>query len=226
MRLARIRWLAIGLLTFMPVLSSLFPIEAGTLGASAGWLNGDYRFAGGTEPRALGFAALTIGLYILLMYAEPAKLGKPLPGVFRRFVAFWLDFVLAMTALVPILGILLTVSEWRRTVVFRWNFARDTYARGDALLAVLSFLITTGVLLLYWSLPLTRRKPSLGACIVGYVVVPGNRDTMPFGRAVLRSLLGFVAVAGWYVTPFIARDRKNGKVWLDKVFGTQAMLLS
>jgi hypothetical protein len=46
-----------------------------------------YRFAGGTQPWALAFAVAVIGLYLLRMYAEPAKLGHPLPGVFRRFVA-------------------------------------------------------------------------------------------------------------------------------------------
>jgi uncharacterized RDD family membrane protein YckC len=226
MTLTQIRWLAVGLLIFMLSLSYLFPSEGRTLGASAEWHNGDYRFAGGTEPQGLGFAALVIGLYVLLMYAEPAKLGKPLPGVFRRFAAFWIDFVLAMTSLAPVLGILLTVSEWRRTGVFRWNFARDTYARGDALLAMLSFLAASGALLLYYSVPLTRRKPSLGACIVGYMIVPENGDTMPLGRAVLRNLLAFVAVSGWCVTPFIVRDRKNGKLWFDRIFGTQAMLLN
>jgi hypothetical protein len=40
---------------------------------------------------------------------------------------------------------------------------------------------------------------------------------------ILRTLLGFLAVAGAYLVPFGERNRKQGKFWLDKVFNTHAM---
>jgi hypothetical protein len=43
--------------------------------------------------------------------------------------------------------------------------------------------------------------------------------------ALLRTLLGFIAACGAYLAPFIARDRKKGKFWLDKVFDTRAVTL-
>ena len=42
----------------------------------------------------------------------------------------------------------------------------------------------------------------------------------------LRTFLGFVAVSAFYLAPFLARDRKKGQFWLDKVFGTRAVRLS
>jgi hypothetical protein len=114
------RWLFVGLLVVLLFVGIV--AEPTSIGVSAQWSNDRYRFAGGTQPWALAFAALIVGLYLLLMYAIPSSLGKPLPGVVRRFVAFWLDFVLAMMAVAPIFGVLPTLTEWRRTGVFEWVF--------------------------------------------------------------------------------------------------------
>jgi uncharacterized RDD family membrane protein YckC len=196
------------------------------MGASAEWTNGRYRFAGGTTPWALAYALLVIGLYILLMYAPPSDQGPTLPGVFRRFVAFWLDFTLAMFALAPILGILPAITEWRRTGVFAWNFERTTPAPSDTLVAAIILAFCSIALVLYYALPLIRRKPSPGSSIVGYQIIPDEGTTLTFRTAVLRTLLGFIAVWGAYLAPFVERDRKEGKFWLDKVFGTRAVTLN
>jgi hypothetical protein len=139
MKPKHIRWFFIGLLGLLLFVSIVLP-EPRTLGISAAWTNGNYRFAGGTEPGALAFAALFIVFYLALMHAAPPELGEPLPGVLRRFFAFWLDFIIAMIAAGPILGILATVVEWRRTGVFEWFFERETPAPGDMLLRSYSIL--------------------------------------------------------------------------------------
>jgi hypothetical protein len=218
------RWLFIAAFTALVVLG--FVSEIPTIGAFAEWTNGRYRFAGGTTPWALAYALLVIGLYILLMYASPSDQGQTLPGVFRRFVAFWLDLMLAMFALAPILGILPAITEWRRTGVFAWNFERTTPAPGDMLLASISLVFCSVALVLYYATPLIRHKPSPVGCIVGYQIIPDEGTTLTFRTAVLRTLLGFIAVCGWYLAPFVDRDRKKGKFWLDKVFGTRAVTLN
>ena len=197
-----------------------------SLGVSAAWENGDYHFSGGTQPWALAFSAAILGLYFFLLSAEPAHLGKPFRGVFRRYVAFWLDFMLAMLAITPIVGILPVLTEWKRTGVFQWSFARSTSASGDGLLFVAVFGSTFFALLCFFAWPLLRNRPSPGACILGYQIVPGDGTIMTLRTAVLRTLLGFVAAAAWFLAPFVGRDRKNGKFWLDQVFATRAVKLS
>jgi hypothetical protein len=224
MKVKELRWLFIAALTALLIVSLV--AEFPTIGASAEWTNGRYRFAGGTAPWALAYALVVIGLYLLLMYASPSDLGQPLPGVFRRFVAFWLDFILAMLAVAPILGILPALTEWRRTRVFAWNFERTTPAPGDTLLATIGLVLCSTALVFYYALPLIRGKPSPGACIVGYQIIPEEGTTLSFRTALLRTLLGFIAVCGAYLAPFVARDRKKGKFWLDKVFGTRAVTLN
>ncbi len=105
-----------------------------TLGLAAETSNDGYSLAGGTQPWALSLAALIMLAYFVLMYAEPSASRVPLPGIFRRFVAFWLDFLIAMMMAGPIVGLLPTIVEWRRTGVFEWAIERNTPAAWDSLL--------------------------------------------------------------------------------------------
>jgi uncharacterized RDD family membrane protein YckC len=214
------RWLFVGLLSVLLFVGII--AEPGTIGASAQWSNDHYHFAGGTQPWALAISVLVIGLYLLLMYSAPLGVGSPLPGVLRRFVAFWLDFLLAMLAIGPIFGVLPTVMEWRRTGVFE----RTNPAPGDGLLLTTGFLLCSVALVFYYAFPLVRHRPSPGTCIAGYQVVAADGVNLTLWTALLRTLLGFIALSTAYLAPFVARDRKNGKFWLDKVFGTRALMLS
>jgi len=43
--------------------------------------------------------------------------------------------------------------------------------------------------------------------------------------AIVRTLLGFLAVAMAWFAPYVLRDRKKGKFWLDRIFNTRAVTL-
>lgn len=218
------RWLFVGLLVVLLFAGSVAgPIS---IGVWARWSDHRYLFGGGTRPWAIALAALVIGLYLLLMYAAPSGVGKPLPGVVRRFVAFWLDFVFATIAVAPIFGVLPAVTEWRRTGVFEWVFERSNPAPGDGLLIAAQVLVVSVALVFYYAFPLARSRPSPGTCIAGYQIVADDGTALTLQAALLRTLLGFIALLIVYLAPFVARDRKGGKFWLDKVFGTRALMLS
>ena len=195
-----------------------------TFGISSLWssTNG-YRISAGTQPRALAFSLVAISLYFLLMRVAPGHPGDPLPVVFRRFVAFWLDFIFAIIAIAPILGIVPMLMEWTRTGVFRWHFVRSTYVSGDGLLTFGTVSVGTAALVLYYALPLLRCRPSPGTCIAGYQVIPDIGVKLTIRTVIFRTLLGFLALAGAYFAPFAQLDRKQGKFWLDKIFGTHAV---
>ena len=196
--------------------------EATTIGVSAESSNGAYRFSGGTEPGALALAVLVAYVYFLLMNAQPSVGTKPLHRRFRRLVAFWLDFVLAMSIFAPIIGVVPMVAEWSRTGVFAWAFERETSAAGDLVLILLSaFLISAG-LLLFYMIPILRRRPSPGACIAGYQVVPDGDGVLTM-RQVLS--LGFIASCCAWIAPFRGGDRKRGQIWFGKTYRMRATLL-
>lgn len=218
-----LRWLFVAVLGVG--LSLAFLSAPVTLGASAQWSGDSYRFAGGTHPIALVFALAIVALYFALMFAPPSALGAPMPGVFRRFLTFWLDFVLAMMVMTPVIGILPTAMEWRRTGTFQWNFERTTHAPSDNWLVILATILISLGLVAYYSVPMVRRRPTPGSCVSGYQIVSDDGVAITPRKALLRTLLGFVALSVAYLAPFVARNRKKGKFWLDNVFGTHAVLL-
>jgi len=218
-----LRWPLVGLLAVIVFTIAFNPPT--TLGIAAEESNGQYSFAGGTEPWAVSLAGLIILAYFVLTYAKPSENRIPMPGVFRRFVAFWVDFVMAMMATAPIVGILPAVAEWRRTGVFEWTFERNAPAPFDSLLSWAAFALAAVTLVFYFAWPLVRRRPTPGACIVGYQVMPDDETSLNLGQAIQRTLLGFVAVCTGFLAPFVARDRKKGKFWLDKAFRTRAVRL-
>ena len=223
MGVKELRWLFVAVLAVAVIIANIS--EPVTFGVSQQWTNGNYSFASGTHPVALTFTLIIAVLYLLLMLAPPPYLGEPLPGVFRRFVTFWLDFVLAMLLMAPIMGILPALTEWKRTGIFQWHFERTVHAPGDGWLVAAGFVLLVPGLVLYFVLPLIHRRPSPGECITGYQIVPDEGTTFTLRTATLRTLLGFIALSGWPLAPFIARDRKKGKFWLDAVFGTKAVRL-
>src|SRR6266852_2291319 len=196
MSVKHIRWFFIILLGLVTFLAILLPAPV-TIGASSTWTNGNYRFAGGTHPAALVLATLFTILYFALMVAAPPELGGALPGVVRRFFAFWLDFIIAMMVIGPTFGILATVAEWRRTGIFVWMFERETSAPTDVLLTTGGASLAFVLLLFYFVLPLVRRRPSPGSCIAGYQVMPDEGQTLTLRRAILRTIVGFFAMSMW-----------------------------
>jgi uncharacterized RDD family membrane protein YckC len=213
----------IALLAFIICAMALNPPT--TIGLAVKTSSGKYSFAAGTQPWPLSLAVLIILAYLVLMYAEPSANRTPLPGLFRRFAAFWLDFLIAMMTASPIVGLLPAVVEWRRTGVFGWAVERNTPAAWDSLLTWVTFSLELVTLLLYFSVPLLRRRPSPGTCILGYQVVPEEGTSLNLARAISRTLAGFVAVCAAFAAPFGGREKKKGQFWLDKVFNTQAVRL-
>lgn len=185
--------------------------------------DGGYRLSAGTEPWAICFSIVIIALYVLLLYAQSARVDQPFTSLFRRYVAFWLDFFIAISAVAPILGLLPAVVEWRRTGFFEWSFERTVRAPADELMSITTLLLGAGLVVLYYAVPLARRRPSPGSCTLGYQIVPDHKGTITVATAVLRTLVGFFAVCR---APFTARNRSKEKFWLDKLFGTRAVRLS
>ncbi|MGB8259953.1 MAG: RDD family protein [Terracidiphilus sp.] len=214
MKAKHFRWL------FLPLLAALAVVLGSaeapfTIGLHQEFSQDKYRFAGGTAPWALAFAGLFIGLYFLLMHAPCAKNGPPVSGWWRRTIAFWLDFILAVTALSAIFGLLPTLTEWRRTGFFAWNFERTSPAPGDALLTETSFALDIPVLILYFAWPIVRRRPTPGACIMGYLIVADDGAALTLGKAIKRTLHGLTFLG----------DRKRATFRVDESFGTHAARL-
>jgi hypothetical protein len=195
-----------------------------TIGASVEISNGNYRFVGGTRPRYVALALLMAVSYVALMNATVPVSTRPLPGVFRRFVAAQLDFM-AITVLGSVVGILPVLAEWKRTGQFAWTFERNTPSSSDDFIAILGALLCFVLMFVYFLVPLIRRRPSPGACILGYQIIPDKGQSLTIENAAMRIILGSVALGSWPLTPFIHRERSRGKIWIDSVCNTRAVKL-
>ncbi len=225
MKLVQMRWILVGILALIQILAILYPGPPVSFGVSMEYVNGEYRYAGGTGPALLGFAILFTGAYFLVVHGEPPGTGKPFPGIFRRWVASIIDMMIVIIALGSVFGAIPILLEWHRTGQFQWTFERSTRTPWDAAVALTGVSIMFAGMLFYETYALVKQRPSPGACIMGYRIVPDEGTSLDFKRAMLRSLLGFVALCAAYLAPFILRDRKKGKFWLDKVFSTHAVTL-
>jgi hypothetical protein len=224
MKAKHFRWAFIAVIAPLAILGFMggAPME---LGATVEFSDDKYRFAGGTDPWALAYAAFVIVFYVLFLRSEPGEQGEPLPGVLRRIVAFWLDFALGMIAIVPIIGILPAMTEWKRTGTFVWNFEPSTPVPGDGLLVGIGVLLVFVGLVYFYAWPLMRLLPTPGSCIMGYRIVVDENGKLTTRSCLLRVLLGFIAACAWPIAPFIGRNKRKGKIWLDKVFKTRAVKL-
>jgi hypothetical protein len=195
------------------------------IGATMEYFDGRYYFAGGTSPTALLQSLLFIVCYRLLLGSKQSDLGRPFPGVVGRFVAFWLDFVLAISCVAPILGIVPALAEWSRTGSFEWNFERTEAATFDGFVTVGMVLLAFAALFFYFAWPLIRQRPSPGTCIIGYQVIADDGEVMTTKMALKRTAHGFLAVGNVFRGLFGKRDRERGKFWLDEKYATRAVKL-
>jgi hypothetical protein len=224
MNVKHFRWLYLAILVVIIYWVSTMPPS--TIGISQICTDGHCHFEGGTEPKAIACAVGIILLYILFLYSPPASPGAPMPGLFRRFVAFWLDFILCMAATAPLVGIIPTLLEWRRTGIFEWNFARDVSAPYDVWLSTIGALVLFIFMALYFALPLVRARPSPGSCIMGYQILSDKENGLTLVEALKRVCFGFIAVCTAYFVSSKPRDKSKGKFWLDLKFGTHAAMLN
>jgi hypothetical protein len=219
----QLRWLFLAALATMLVASNLN--ESRIFGVSAEWSNNRYRFAAGTAPWALLSAVLVVFLYVLLVYAEPSGPGNRFRAYFAGLSHSGLISFSQCSESRLFLASYLWLSSGKGREFFSGLSSARTPARGDGSIAAVSILLTFATLLFYYAVPLIRRRPSPGVCVLGYQIIADDGTVMTMKKAVLRTLLGFIAVCSAYLAPFIARHRKNGKFWLDTVFSTQAVRL-
>lgn len=218
------RWVFLALLVLIFYFDNLEkPV---IIGSALSFSDGKYYFAAGTSPGALLESFLIIVSYLFFINSQPDAIGSSVRGIFRRFAAFWLDFLLVVAATAPVFGILPTVTEWLRTGVFAWNFERTESAPGDAFLAFGDLLPMLAAIAFYFAWPLMRRMPTPGTCIMGYQIIADDEQPLPLVTALKRTAFGFIAACSFWRAFGGERDPEQGKIWLDKKFATRAVKLT
>ncbi len=176
------------------------------------------------KPLSLSIPAALLGLFILLLFAKTSDGTTPVPGLLRRFAAFYVDFMYVGAGIVrPIQGLVDVLAERWRTGTWQWNFVRDYAARTDTAVFFVSAAAYVLAIMVYFALPLMRGRPTIGSLMLGYQVVADDGNPLTWGEAGLRVFLGFFAACSTIIAFWIGRDASKGKFWLDKVCKTHAV---
>jgi len=230
MKAASVRWF---LIAYVILLVSVIAIDSASdetgIGVSLNWVNGNYSFSGGAPPWVLAFAAVGIVLYATLFFSRVETTSTPMPHLFRRFVAGMTDWFLSILIGASFFGLVSILIEYSQTGVFQWVIGREEPHPLDLLQSVIGVFGTFAGMAAYAALPLSRGKPTPGACMAGYRISADEGSQMTFWFAVLRALLGSVALLAWpcWILAYaLMRDKRRGKFWLDNIFRTHAEFLN
>jgi uncharacterized RDD family membrane protein YckC len=224
MKPKEIRWFVLGYAALLIVAMNLRSDEM--IGFGSDWTNGDYSYRVGSAPWALAFSVVGLGIYLLLVWSKVGSYSRPIPQLFRRWVAAMIDFVGALMIPVSYVGLAGILLEYRRTGVFDWLVERQQAEPGDGLYTAVS-AVTMFLLIMpaYFAICWWRGRATPGSCIFNFRIVADEGTRLSLWRAYLRAMLGSIALIAWpcwILAYWLRRDQRAGKFWLDVVFKTHA----
>src|SRR5260370_13523205 len=217
LRLAIMMFLAFGF-----VIPWLFSI--GEVGYYAEWRNGEALVSAGSHPAILVWAAIAVVLFVVLRRLSANEVTAGVPGLWRRFAAFLIDFWFSILTL-SIADLLPLWLESMRTGHFAWHFQRGYAVLADEIFGLPFVLLSMGLIFLYFVIPLTKGKQTVGCFIMRLKVTPpfGDRGAFTFREAVRRTWYEFRGVC-W---PFWVKDGRDtqGRTWYDRETNSTVVLV-
>jgi uncharacterized RDD family membrane protein YckC len=195
-------------------------------GASVGYhsVNGDTSYGASSDPALLLISPLLIALYLWVLRQPPGeRQGFVTAGIWRRLWAFLVDFLFAMFAITPWMGLIALLVEAGHTGHFDWVVQRQPAHDGDGALAALLLLPCMVVLLSYFALPLYLGRPTPGTVLLGIAVRADSGRPLPFFVALGRTALSYAAVCGCFISIPMALFDPEKRMWQDKAFGTRVV---
>jgi len=171
-------------------------------------------------------SSMAIGSFLLMLVAflgsfnrHPAPMDLKRPaGIFRRFCALFIDFIVYVCIVTIPLVMLALIVESVHTGSFQWTVVRTEKRSTDSLLMVMIF-ISMLVLLIFFALHVHRRQQSIGQMIMGYAVI-SEYDDITLVKSVLRVLLGYLTMILFIISVPMALFRQDRRMWHDLVFKT------
>lgn len=149
-----------------------------------------------------------------------SKTSEVRAGVWRRFGAFFVDFLVVINALTPFMVIPALSAEFGYTGEFNWRFERDFARPTDNLIILPTVFLMIGILLYYFYYFGIRYGQTVGQYILGYKVISTNepltKQTMK--KRVLYSAIGMCA---WPITIVHALNNEK-RFWWDSKTDTES----
>lgn len=149
-------------------------------------------------------------------HTEPVKLWK-------RGVAFYIDFFVALSIAAPIATLPLLLEEGKITGTFQWHFERDFARPTDAALAIPAILGMFVVLFLYFYLHLQLKRQTIGQYLMGFRVEPEpGTDANAFNVV----LLSWIGMCMWPFALYGAAKHPQKLFWWNEQTHTRVVQAS
>lgn len=185
--------------------------------------NGETFVSAGTSPTLVGLAILGVILYtVLMLQRDDVDICDP-AALWRRGAAFAVDFYFGLLVTSSLGALLPVTAEAARTGHFAWQFERNYATSHDAWFGFPFVLIAMVLFFLYFALPLTRGRQTVGCYLMGTKVTPpfGDEGAFTLRQAVIRTFYEFVGLCGWFSGRL--KNDAEGRNWVDRRTGCRVV---
>ena len=159
--------------------------------------------------------------YFLLAYPQRESMvdATRVVGVWRRFGAFYLDFLAVAMMFGPVLVVPHLLAEARITGTFHWAFERDFVRPDDWLYSLVAAFAMLAAWFWYYYRHGRSGRPTFGQYILGYRIVadPAAGKAPEWGA---RVALAFIGMCVWPISLIFALRKPNKAFWWDAETGT------
>jgi uncharacterized RDD family membrane protein YckC len=192
-----LRTAAIGLVAFG--FASFYILPVNQVGFSETTSNGESKVSAGSHPVMLIWFGLPVALYAALMVVNVSTMTVGIASMKRRVVAFIIDFWFSLLGLSAIGALIPLGLEAARTGHFSWAFERSYTVSMDTSVGLPLILITMGLMILYFVIPLTKGKQTVGCFVMGIKVTPpfGDEGRFTLQQAFRRTWFEFRRLCAW-----------------------------
>ncbi len=155
--------------------------------------------------------------YFITLTLPPVGTTDQLAGTGRRAAAWFIDFLVSLTAFTTVLALIPLTIEAFATGHFEWLFQRTDITPGDWIVALVVVALAFVGMGFYWAVPVMRGSQTVGQCVIGLRVIPTTPDPPSLGRVWVRGLLQPFAGVLWLGKLI------TGKYWHDQFANTKVV---
>lgn len=195
--------------------------SGGNVGVSSECINDTCSVTASTSLLSIGFGIVFIVFAVMFPRAKRNDCEK-LAGVWRRFGAFLIDFIVIILALSPILALPAIITEYTYTNEFLWSFQREfSRSTDNAVIIPSAFILLVGLVYYFYKFTLLS-KPTIGQYILGYRIIVFSTN-MSKSVAFKRVGLSMLGMCAWPIAIIHGLIKKR-VFWWDSGSGSRAIL--
>jgi uncharacterized RDD family membrane protein YckC len=195
-----------------------FWFQKAVIGYTAESRDGRSYVAAGSKPEVILLSVLGIVCFCVLMKAEVRLTECHTAPLQLRLAAFLLDIWFFLFVIGGIGSLPSLLLEAQRTGTFQWHFERSYSVPADDLELVLVF-VYLALMVLYFVLPLAKRRQTMGCWICRLATVSANGSVLnlPISTAAWRVYMEFSGLI--HLIRTVKETDTEGRTWYDRETG-------